>query len=81
MRESAIEKVEHHLGSRVELPVLGQVMLPRPEKLVYYAGLGVLTALELVEWPVALAIGAGHLLADQQHSRVLHALGEAMEEA
>ncbi|MEV5710339.1 hypothetical protein [Actinoallomurus sp. NPDC052274] len=81
MSELAIEKIEHHLGRSVELPVLGQVVLPPPEKLIYYAGLGLLAAFEVVEWPVALVIGAGHWLADQQHRRVLHALGEAMEEA
>ncbi|WP_211177627.1 hypothetical protein [Pseudonocardia acidicola] len=34
-----------------------------PADLAYYAGLGALTAFELIEWPVALAIGAGTALA------------------
>ncbi|GAA0360472.1 hypothetical protein NE235_21460 [Actinoallomurus spadix] len=81
MAETAIERLEHHLGGCVELPVLGRVELPPPERLVYYAGLGLLAVLEVVEWPVALVIGTGHLLADQRHRRALHALGEALEEA
>jgi hypothetical protein len=84
MVESAIdkiEKIEKCLGHEVQLPVVGRVTLPPPERLVYYAGLGLLAVFEIVEWPVALMVGTGHMLADQQHRRVLHALGEALEEA
>jgi hypothetical protein len=34
-----------------------------PAELAYYAGLGVLAVVELIEWPVALAVGAGTALA------------------
>lgn len=37
--------------------------LPSPGQAAYYAGLGVLGVLELVEWPVALAIGVGTVIA------------------
>lgn len=40
--------------------------LPTPGQAVYYAGLGVLGALELIEWPVVLAIGVGTALVQQQ---------------
>lgn len=40
--------------------------LPSPVQTVYYAGLGVLGVLELIEWPVVLAIGVGTALAQQQ---------------
>lgn len=33
--------------------------LPERKRLVYYAGLGALAAGELIEWPVAVAIGIG----------------------
>jgi hypothetical protein len=33
--------------------------VPERERLVYYAGLGALAVAEVVEWPVALAIGVG----------------------
>jgi hypothetical protein len=36
-----------------------QAMLPPPEQAAFYVGLGVLTALQLIEWPVAVVIGAG----------------------
>jgi hypothetical protein len=34
-----------------------------PAELAYYAGLGLLTVVELIEWAVALAAGAGTALA------------------
>ncbi|HEY2764442.1 MAG TPA: hypothetical protein VGJ13_10595 [Pseudonocardiaceae bacterium] len=33
--------------------------LPSPEQAAYYAGLGLLGVLEIIEWPVVLAIGVG----------------------
>jgi hypothetical protein len=46
----------------IQLPVVGHVPIPRPDQLVFYGTLGVLVAVELVDWPVALAIGAAHAL-------------------
>lgn len=40
--------------------------LPSPEQAAYYAGLGVLGALQLIEWPVVLAIGVGTAIAQHQ---------------
>ncbi len=40
--------------------------LPSPGQTVYYAGLGVLGVLELIEWPVVLAIGVGTALVQHQ---------------
>jgi hypothetical protein len=58
-----------------------QLELPPKDELAFLVGLGVLAALELVEWPVALAIGAGHELARSHHGKVLREFGEALEEA
>ncbi|MEV5763266.1 hypothetical protein AB0L34_01625 [Micromonospora sp. NPDC052213] len=66
---------------RVEIPGLGEVAVPPPDKLAYYAGLGVLAALQVIEWPLALVITAGHLLADQHLSGLAKGLGEALETA
>jgi hypothetical protein len=65
----------------VVLPALGTLRLPPRETLAWFAGLATLTAVGLMEWPVAVAIGAGHLLAQQNHVRLLHDFGEALEEA
>jgi len=42
---------------------------------------GVLVALEIVEWPIALVLATGHVLAQQQHSRAFQQLGEGLEDA
>ena len=65
----------------LNLPVLGRVRIPRPEQVAYYGALGALAALEIIEWPVALAIAAGHALAQNQHSHVVEEIGKALEEA
>jgi hypothetical protein len=36
-----------------------QSYLPPPQQALYYGGLAALAAFEIIEWPVALAIGAG----------------------
>jgi len=65
----------------VVLPALGTLRLPPPETLAWFGGLATLAALGLLEWPVAAAIGAGHLLAQQHHLRLLQDFGKALEEA
>jgi hypothetical protein len=65
----------------VVLPALGRLQLPPPEALAWLGGLATLTALGLLEWPVAAVIGAGHLLAVQNHLKLLRDFGEALESA
>ena len=36
------------------------IPIPRPDQLAFYGTLGALVVVELVDWPVALAIGAAH---------------------
>ena len=64
----------------VSVPVFGRLEVPRPEQLAYYGGLAALAAFELIDWPVAVVIAAGHLLASNHHNRVLEELGEAIED-
>jgi xanthosine utilization system XapX-like protein len=65
----------------VNLPVLGRIRIPKPEQIAYFGALGALAAFEIIDWPIALAIAAGHALAQNQHSRVAEEIGEALEEA
>ena len=65
----------------VPLPVLGTVRLPPLDSLVWLGGLATLAAVGLMEWPVAAAIGVGHLLVQQEHFRILRDFGEALEQA
>ncbi|WP_156748208.1 hypothetical protein [Mycobacterium sp. E3198] len=57
------------------------VTLPPPEHLAFYAGVGAMAVLGIMEWPVVAALIAGHLLVNAQHNKVLQSLGEALEEA
>ena len=79
-QSEAVEKIREGETFAVNLPLLGQTEIPRPEQLAYYGGLAALAALELIDWPVALVIAAGHLLAANHHNKLLEELGEAMEE-
>jgi hypothetical protein len=43
-----------------------RALLPPPERIAYYGALGALAIFEVVEWPVAAAIGAGTMIAQRQ---------------
>ncbi len=79
-RESHDKRV-HMYPTRVRLPLIGDVTAPPPGQMAYFAGLGILAAVEIIEWPLALVIGTGHLLSHQPWSRILGGLGGAAEEA
>ncbi|MBV9320282.1 MAG: hypothetical protein JOZ23_02945 [Mycobacterium sp.] len=79
-QREAVERVRQGESFAVNLPVVGQVEVPPPEQLAYYGGLAALAAFEIIEWPVAVVIAAGHLLASNHRNRILEELGEAMEE-
>ena len=66
--------------TRLPLPGLGAVELSRPE-LVFVGGVAALGVLGLLDWPIALVLGAGHLLAADRSNRAARELGQAMEEA
>ena len=68
-------------GRRVEVPLVGELAVPPPDKVAYYAGLGLLAALQVIEWPIALVITAGHVLADQHISGLVRGFGESLEQA
>ncbi|MDQ0376110.1 hypothetical protein [Amycolatopsis thermophila] len=55
-----------HLPDRNEVTAAlhtARSYLPPPRQLAYYGGLGLLAAVELIEWPVAVAIGVGTAVA------------------
>ena len=80
-RHEAAHEVVRANSTVVRLPVAGEVMLPPPQHLAWYAGLGLLVALEMIEWPVALVLSVGKALADNRHNKALEDFGEALEEA
>lgn len=50
----------------LQLPVVGRVPIPRPDQLAFYGALAALVAVEMVDWPVAVAIGVGHALVSER---------------
>lgn len=78
---NAVDRVLAAQGFAVDLPVIGRVRIPHPEQLAYYGALGALAAAEIIEWPVALILATGHWLIQDQHNRIAHQIGEALEEA
>ncbi len=79
-QREAVRRVREAHSFAVDLPVLGRVRLPRPEQLAFYGALGVLAAVEIIEWPVALVLAAGHVLVQDEHNRIAEEIGEALEE-
>lgn len=65
---------------QVPLPLLGTVTVNR-EELAFLAGVGVLVALDILEWPVAAILATGSVLSRDRSNKTLHAFGEALEEA
>jgi hypothetical protein len=63
-----VVKKEQTEGPGISIPGV-RVPLPSRQDAIYYGGLGAMTALELIEWPVTLAVAAGYALAthDRHH--------------
>lgn len=78
---AAAQKVDDASHVRLQLPLLGSIRLPEPQRLTYYVAIGALGALGVLEWPVALVLAGGHALASDQHNRAVHQFGEALEDA
>ena len=76
---AVVERVRNAESFTVTLPLVGTVRVLHPEQLAYYGALAALAAAEIIDWPVALALAAGHALMQDQHSRVVQEIGEALE--
>ncbi|WP_305094490.1 hypothetical protein [Prescottella sp. R16] len=75
----ALERITRGSRFAIRLPLIGDVGVPRPDQLAYYGALGLLAVLEVIDWPVALAIAVGHTLAEDQRHRALREVGEVLE--
>jgi hypothetical protein len=78
---AAKEVLERHTVAITLPDDWGVIRLPEPRRCAYYAGLAVLAAFGVLDWPVAAVLGIGHLLAEDHHHRVLAEFGEALAEA
>ena len=79
--KDAVDHIREAEKFAVNMPGIGRVPIPRPEKLAYYGALAALAAVEIIDWPIALVIATGHALADNEHSRIVQEFGEAGEDA
>lgn len=66
-REASREVAEGTVYS-VQLPIIGRVPVPSPRQLALYAALAGLAAIEVIDWPVALAMGVGSALVSHKLS-------------
>lgn len=78
---AAMDRTIERQRLHVTLPMVGSVSLPPPERLAWYAGLVGLGAFGILDWPVVLVISVGHLMSEDQHSRLMRDFGDALEQA
>jgi hypothetical protein len=56
---------------KINMPAMGEVVnkvksrMPSPAEAAYFTGLGVMGLLEILEWPVVLAVGTGTVIAER----------------
>ncbi len=75
----AAEQAVRRNSLYLRIPVLGELKLPAPEQVAFIGGVTVLAAIGVIEWPVAVLLGIGHVVATQAHRKMVRALGEALE--
>lgn len=63
----------------VRVPGLGRVILPDKGGLLWYAGLGTMTAVELIEWPIAALVAGTHFIENHSHNRAISELAEGID--
>ena len=66
-------------SSTVTLPMVHVKV--SPEHLAYFAALGVLTALEVIEWPLTAVMIGGQILTTRAHRRIVREFAAGVEEA
>ena len=48
-------------------------------RFAWYAGLAVMAAIEIIEWPLVIVVMMGHEISHRTHSRALRELAEGVE--
>jgi len=66
---------------RAAVPLSRATRLAQHPRFTWYAGLAVMAALEIIEWPLAILMIAGHEIAHRTHSQELRELAEGVEAA
>ncbi|ORB75169.1 hypothetical protein [Mycobacterium scrofulaceum] len=79
-RRRPSEQVREARTVRLDVPLVGRVRVPHVDHLAFYGVLAALAALQILEWPMVLVLGAGQALAESQHDRVVRGFGDALTE-
>lgn len=69
-QREASKRVAQASRFSIRLPLVGRVRVPPPDQLAFVGALGALVALELIEWPVALAMGLGSVVISHRLSEL-----------
>lgn len=64
----------------VRIPVVGKVSIPPPDQIAFIGALGLLAAVELIDWPVALAVGVGQVVVARHLEEQRLKAGETVEQ-
>jgi hypothetical protein len=65
-QRDASKRVAEARRFSLRLPLIGSVRVPPPDQLAFFGVLGGLVILELIDWPVAVAIGIGSAVVSRQ---------------
>jgi len=79
-RRDAAQAAVRHNSIEVHVPVLGRLDLPPPDHLAWYAAVGALAVLEVIEWPVAAVLCLGKALSDTHRNKAIEEFGQALDE-
>lgn len=79
--KAAAEHANRRNSVKLRIPLVGTMNLPATDELAFLGGVGVLAVAGIIEWPVAVVLGAGHALVAKHRGKVLREFGEALEEA
>jgi hypothetical protein len=65
----------------VQVPGIAQLHLPPLDQIGFLGGIATLALIQIIEWPVAVALTVGHILAHNRHHALLRDFGEALDRA
>lgn len=75
------DSLERQSSMSIAIPILGQIHLPPVQDLAWYAGLGLLGASGLVDWPILGVVMTGKILSEIKGNKVVSNFGSSLEEA
>ena len=78
-QRDASRRVAQSRNFSIRLPLVGTVRVLPPDQLAFYGVLGGLAILELIDWPVALAMGIGSAVVARHLSQLEEREEEVLE--